>query len=125
MYTGYYAKIKQYEAAGLITVSIAGKAPDFYTGIEYKKVAPRWAFFNEWKNGSHKGDNKYYVEHFNEEVLSKHTPEEVLNEIMGLAGVSSDKIILLCYEKPGDFCHRHLVARWLSCIVDIDEFEVK
>ena len=25
------------------------------------------------------------------------------------AGISS-----LCYEKPGDFCHRHLVADWLT-----------
>lgn len=22
-------------------------------------------------------------------------------------------IALLCYEKPDDFCHRHLVADWL------------
>lgn len=22
-------------------------------------------------------------------------------------------IVLLCYEKPTDFCHRHLVAQWL------------
>jgi uncharacterized protein (DUF488 family) len=21
--------------------------------------------------------------------------------------------VLLCYEKSGDFCHRHLVAEWL------------
>ena len=26
----------------------------------------------------------------------------------------SDQIILLCYEKPDDFCHRHLVAQWLT-----------
>ena len=23
-------------------------------------------------------------------------------------------IALVCYEKPGDFCHRHLVADWLN-----------
>lgn len=23
-------------------------------------------------------------------------------------------IVLLCYEKPEDFCHRHLVADWLN-----------
>lgn len=124
MYTGYYAKIKQYEKAGLVTVSIAGRAPEFYKGAEYKKVAPRWSFFNEWKNGSHKGDNKYYIEHFNAEVLDKLTPEQVLNEIVEAAGVESENIILLCYEKPGDFCHRHLVARWLSSVVDIEEFKV-
>lgn len=23
-------------------------------------------------------------------------------------------IALICYEKPSDFCHRHLVAEWLN-----------
>lgn len=23
-------------------------------------------------------------------------------------------IALICYEKPSDFCHRHLVADWLN-----------
>lgn len=23
-------------------------------------------------------------------------------------------IALICYEKPTDFCHRHLVAEWLT-----------
>lgn len=23
-------------------------------------------------------------------------------------------IALVCYEKPSDFCHRHLVAKWLK-----------
>ena len=27
---------------------------------------------------------------------------------------NGDDCVLLCYEKSGDFCHRHLVANWLS-----------
>ena len=23
-------------------------------------------------------------------------------------------IVLLCYEKPDEFCHRHLVAEWFN-----------
>lgn len=56
MYTGYYAQLKKYLADGLYPVSIAGKCPDWYHGAEYKKLAPKWSFFSEWKNGSHKGD---------------------------------------------------------------------
>ena len=26
----------------------------------------------------------------------------------------TEDIALVCYEKPGDFCHRHLVADWLN-----------
>lgn len=101
-------------ADGLYPVSIAGKCPDWYHGAEYKKLAPKWSFFSKWKNGSHKGDNDYYIKNFYELVLDKLDPEQVIKELEGFTGVSSDKIILLCYEKPGDFCHRHLVADWLN-----------
>ena len=28
--------------------------------------------------------------------------------------VPNKSIALICYEKPEDFCHRHLVAKWFS-----------
>ncbi len=114
MKTGYFAKLKKYEEAGLTPVSICGKAPEWYEGWQYKKLAPRWAFFNEWKNGTHKGDNEYYISHFNSDVLNGLDPNRVVKEIEVLAQVPADKIILICYEKPDDFCHRHLVAEWLE-----------
>ena len=110
MFTGYFAKLKEYKQAGLIPVSISGKAPDQYDGLEYKKLAPKWAFFQEWKYGSHKGDNDYYINQFDEQVLKPLTVESVLEDIANLSGVELDKVTLLCYEKPADFCHRHLVA---------------
>ena len=27
---------------------------------------------------------------------------------------NAENIILLCYEKSTDFCHRHLVANWIN-----------
>ena len=125
MYTGYFAQLKKYEAAGLIPISICGKAPDWYNGLQYKVLAPKWAFFKEWKEGSYKGDNEYYIEHFNAEVLSNITARKVIRDIESLSGVSSKDIILICYEKPGDFCHRHLVADWLKENgIDCIEFEI-
>ena len=64
IYTGYFAKVKQYENAGLTTVSISGKAPDFYKGPEYKGLAPRWQMFSDWKKG--KIDNFGYTKLFNQ-----------------------------------------------------------
>jgi hypothetical protein len=29
-------------------------------------------------------------------------------------GIIPDNAILLCYEKSGDFCHRHILAAWLK-----------
>lgn len=116
MYTGYFAKLKYYEEQGLIPIAICGGIPKWYSGLWYKKLAPKWSFFNEWKNGTeHKGDNEYYILHFNEEVLKNINPSEIEKELKTLAKRrTSDKIILLCYEKPGDFCHRHLVSDWFN-----------
>lgn len=32
-------------------------------------------------------------------------------------------VALLCYEKPGDFCHRHILAEWLKEKEGIDVVE--
>ena len=120
MFTGYFAKLKEYEESGLVPVSIAAKTPDWYKGLEYKKLAPKWEFFNEWKNGSHKGDDGYYIQCYTEEVLSQLAGADVIRELKELAGVDTDRIILLCYEKPADFCHRHIVADWLNVYRDLE-----
>lgn len=47
-------------------------------------------------------------------MLKLLTIENVLEDLANLAGGDLDKVILLCYEKPTDFCHRHLVADWIN-----------
>lgn len=108
MYTSYFAQLKNLPA-DVVPVAICGKSPEWYTGLQYKKVAPKYGFFMEWKRNH---DNDDYVKHFNEEVLADLDPQEVYKEICQLAG--SSNIVLLCYEKSGDFCHRHLVAKWFQ-----------
>ena len=61
----------------------------------------------EWKV-SH--DNAYYVKRFNQEVLSKLNADVVVNELLSLS--EEKPFALICYERPGEFCHRHLVAEW-------------
>ena len=47
-------------------------------------------------------------------VGESHNADDVVKELYKLAEKSQDEdIVLICYEKPGDFCHRHLVANWL------------
>ena len=77
----------------------------------------------EWKK-TH--DNNYYVEHFNKEVLDPINADTVVEELYRITGnlalnplLFNDRslipdIALICYEKPSDFCHRHLVADWLN-----------
>ena len=111
IYTTYFAKLKKLPA-NIIPISICGKAPDWYTGLQYKKLAPKYGFFMEWKQNH---DNEFYIEHFNDEVLDKLNTQTVLQELYDLAGIKDNQeIALVCYEKPMDFCHRHLVANWLE-----------
>ena len=49
---------------------------------------------------------------FNKLVLNALSAEQVINELKTMS--PTEDIALVCYEKPGDFCHRHLVAKWLT-----------
>ena len=110
IYTGYYACLNEYIDAGLVPISIAGKAPKFYCGYEYKVLAPKYDFFIRWKQGEI--DNFKYAELYNKEVLSKLDAIDVCIDLYNMS--NGNAVVLLCYEKPGDFCHRHIVADWLE-----------
>ena len=105
-YTTYFAKLNSLPDI-IVPISICGKAPDWYKGIQYKKLAPKLEFWKVWEETK---DNDYYIENYYKSVLNKLNVEDVLKELYEIAG--SKNIALVCYEKPGDFCHRHLVADW-------------
>lgn len=112
IYTSYFAKLKDLPS-NITPIAICGSIPKGYKGLWYKKLAPKWSFFKTWKE-TH--DNDYYIQHFNDEVLSNLDASTVVMELKHLCDKSmySDvDICLVCYEKPIDFCHRHLVAKWL------------
>ena len=102
----------------ILRISICGKAPDWYDGIQYKKVAPKYGFFQEWKKNH---DNDFYIKHFNSEVLETLKAEEVYKDLEKLS--NGNDCVLLCYEKSSDFCHRHLVANWLKENLNIEVVE--
>lgn len=63
-------------------------------------------------NGKKNHDNNYYIEHFDSEVLNLLDAKTIYEELSKMSG--GKDIVLICYEKPSDFCHRHLVAKWLA-----------
>ena len=44
------------------------------------------------------------------EVLDKLDPMKVIRDLGG------DNFIMLCWEPPGEFCHRRVVAAWMRSI---------
>lgn len=124
IYTSYFAKLKSLPD-NIVPISICAKAPDWYNGLQYKKLAPKYDFFMEWKR-TH--DNDYYIKCFKEQVTDQLDVYETVYELYEKIGIYLDEesmsfssesanekhICLICYEKPVDFCHRHLVAKWLN-----------
>ena len=128
IYTSYFAKLKKFPK-NIIPISICGKAPEWYDGLQYKKLAPKYNFFMEWKKNH---DNDYYIKCFNNQVLLNLDAHSVCDDLYNLAEDFVNKlpeddirkqhqklgfpyvIALICYEKPTDFCHRHLVSDWFN-----------
>ena len=52
-----------------------------------------------------------FTKMFHKETLDKLNPVEIYTRI---TDYYSDKVTLLCFEKRFEFCHRHIVAKWLS-----------
>ena len=107
-YTTYFANVRNLPK-GIVPISIAGKAPDGWKGLEYKRLAPKFWFFKEWKENH---DNDFYTRNFKKEVLDNLDAGKVWRELKTLS--QGAPFALVCYEKPGDFCHRHLVSEWMN-----------
>ncbi len=111
LYTSYF---NSGEWDSEYAVSIAGKSPPWYNQAEFKELAPKFWFFEKYKRD---GDKDFYTKQYHEEVLSHLDPEEVYNRL-------GQNTVLLCWEKPGEFCHRHIVADWFTNALDIEVIEV-
>jgi uncharacterized protein YeaO (DUF488 family) len=49
------------------------------------------------------------------EILEKLSPIKVYEELIEMLRKNGNKYLaLLCYEKPGEICHRRFVAQWLE-----------
>ena len=109
IYTSYFDNIENLPIT-LCPISIAGREPENWVfPCKAKFLAPKWSFFKTYRET---GDKDYYTKHFQEEVLDKLNAGEVYIALKLMAG--DRKPCLMCYEKPEEFCHRHLVANWLE-----------
>ncbi|MBM4289839.1 MAG: hypothetical protein FJ135_17150 [Deltaproteobacteria bacterium] len=86
-------------------VSIALWAPGWYKGRRrYPALAPRRSMV--------KLDEASYRVEF-QKILDRLDPRKVLEDL-------GEDAVLLCWEPPGKFCHRRLVAEWLESHLGIE-----
>ena len=108
IYTSYFGNMRNIPA-GIVPIAICAKAPAAYTGRQYKTLAPKYDCLMQYKQNHNEEE---YVQKYNSQVLSRLSPAEVVRQLELLSG--GKDVVMLCYEKRGDFCHRHLVAQWLN-----------
>lgn len=101
IYTSYFGNMRK--LSGITPVSIARMTPRQIKIAEYKALAPRYEMLRM-------NMSDYLVEY--QKILHSLNPEKVLQELQAIG--NGKPIALLCYEKPHEFCHRHLVSEWLS-----------
>lgn len=102
IYTSYFGNLRNLDKNNCI--AICRWMPKWVTGIpQYLPVAPTESILDEWHI---KQDIGLYIRRYQSEVLDTLNPQEI--------GRILDGKILLCYERPDQFCHRHLLAEWLK-----------
>lgn len=110
--TSYFAR----NAKALGAVSIALKSPFWFKGQKYPDLAPTQDMLEikDWNE---------YTRRYNDEILSRLDPQKVLDDLK--ITTADHDIILLCWEKDRNTCHRGLVAQWVKRTLGLEVPEVE
>ena len=114
IYTTYFANIKKCNG---IFYAVSGYVPQFYQKLidennyKYKRYigfAPKKDWWFQWKKGQL--NNEKFIQLYYETVLNKLNIKDIEKQFSN----HLQDVFLVCYEKPNDFCHRHLISQWLN-----------
>ena len=118
IYTGYYSKMKEYADLGLTLLSISRTKPEFAKScIDIPQLFPSNKILWDYKKG--KIDEMEYTSKYLDQLN-----ELGVDKIIKMIQIFGDNVVLLCWESPEKFCHRHILADYInknSCVV-IEEF---
>lgn len=96
--------------AGDKGVAICIYPPINWTGLQYPALEPDRQAFYAIKAGTI--TKEQYEKLYRENVLSKLDPKKIYEMFKNN--------VLLCWEEPGEFCHRRIVAAWIEENLGID-----
>ena len=113
IYTGYYSKMKKYKELGLVSVSIAWGTPVWYFGETCFDLAPPYKIIKAYK--TNEITQEEYAEQYNEFHENQVKWSKVFKELREISGkYDNADLVLVCFEKSEDFCHRHLLADYIN-----------
>jgi len=116
MNTSYYSSPKIIQGDPRL-VSISKKTPEsFVVKVIYKPLCPSWNLVMSYKSGQITKEE--YTTRYYDEILNNLDPAKTYQEL-------GEDSILLCWERSGYFCHRHIVAKWLMDNLNITILELE
>jgi len=119
VYTSYYGNGKILNLYGVVKVRIAQFAPRFEKAhASCTCLAPSKNLLAASKSGS-LGDGEFTAQY--EKEISGLDAATVYKDLLELG--SGRDVAILCYEKPPDFCHRHITANWFKDELGIELIE--
>ena len=106
IYRSYFGNLSKLEKNGIKPVSIALFPPKWYDGDALPDLAPDLTIFNGYKENiiTEERFKKFYE--YKVKQLGK---EKILKMIE-----DGQDVALICFEAPGCFCHRHILADYLG-----------
>lgn len=119
MKTSYYAKFSRLpkeEKSRYIPVLISTSLPKWFLDreecyMEYKLLAPYSD--NVFKLKNNKMSQEDFINAYTDK-LKELDLGQILEDLYDYEGITDTEIVLLCYEKSTDFCHRHILREYLN-----------
>ena len=106
IYTSHFGNSRKLKEAGVKIICVAIGRPGFISGVpQMVNVAPTRYMI------SAACSHDEYLKLYDRNLASQDA-----NKAIGQIESSSEgkDVALCCYEKPGDFCHRHILAKRLT-----------
>lgn len=114
IFTSYYANHKSYK--DFMRVAISRTSPSRSYDVKWLMLAPRIKLLNMYKKGE-LSEETYTQEYLSQ--LQKLYDSGKLSKLVDLL-LEEPKVVLLCYESKGKFCHRHILASFLNEHYDLN-----
>ena len=109
IYTTYFANVKNLPHE-IVPVAISRGVPRWHSGMKrYLALAPTPDIFYNWCEFHNEDSYRFeYMQYLNSQLPR--------SEILGVLEAMSNgrDVALVCFERPGEFCHRHLVAEYIG-----------
>lgn len=117
MFTSYWAspKLREMEKRGEVyVVQISNSRPKGYGEVQVREkmreAVPEWRIVEKSKGD---GDHAYYTREYLAALEGRR--QEIQKALTALhAKAEGKRVVLCCYEKPQNFCHRHLFADYCN-----------